>query len=301
MAKRESRRMTAVAAARFAFGFAAHNPASMIRTAAFPALAAALVLYLSLRGYLSELTAFISSGDARAASLALGALATAILGCLFIVAVMVSAWSELAVSARPNRTWLQFRAGRPAWRLYAAYLRLLLVMAGYVAAIYLISVYVLPQFTGSAAAIGLISATAILSGCCLLLARIGFLIAPIVAQSTGSVLRKALLAGSGDMMRNLAVIWLLSTPGILIEICGEYLFRRGARPARVEITLPLTAYARALENRLAEFVFVSTIAIVVTVLLITAASIACYRNRVFADAATPQQRPAVPTLDSAPV
>ena len=294
------RRITAIGSARFACAFVVSEFVPVIRILAVPGLAVALFLYVSLRGYLSGLTQFISTDDARAASLALGALAAGIFGCLFVAAVVVSALLDLALTGHGRGSWIQFRARRQVWRLYAAYLRVLLVMSGFVAATYLLSVFLLPRLTSSPAVIGLISATVIIAGCYGLSARLGFMIAPIVAQTTGSVLRKAVQAGSGDVARNVATILLLSFPGVVIELAGEYLFRLGSRPARIEITLPLVAYARALGNRLGEFVFLSTIAILVTIVLITAASIACYRDRAFDEAAAAAGA-TVPTLDSARV
>ena len=288
--------VTALKGARFACAFAKREFVPLIHVLAFPVVAAVLVLYVSLRAYLSELTQFVLSQDGRSASLALAALAAGIFVELFIAAIVVTSVSDLALSGRGRAGWAQFRADKAVWRVYAAYLRLLLVTAGFLAAMYLTSIFILARFVSPAAAVGVISATIMLGGCYWLCARLGFMIAPIIAQSSGSVLRKALQAGSQDGGRNLAVILLLSTPGILIEIAGEYLFRLGSGPAGFAITLPVVAYAHVLENRLAQFVFLSTLAVFASITLITAASIYCYRGRAFGESGATVPAGAVPSV-----
>ena len=294
-------RPSAAIAARNSYLFLLREFIPLLRLLAIPGLATALVLYLSFKIYLRELTGFITSGDTRTASLALGALAAGLFVCLFIAAAAISSLADLALSDRRVGRGFQFTAGRQVWRLYAAYLRFFLVTGGFIAATYLVSVFVLPLMISSGTMIGLMAAIIVIAGWYCLFARVGFLIAPIVAQSTGTVLRKALRAGSGDGARNLSLVLMLSAPGILIEIAGEYAFRLGAGPARVALELPVAAYARVLEYRLGEFVFLSTLATFTTLALVTAASIACYRDRAFEEVSAPVPVQPDVTMDSAPV
>jgi hypothetical protein len=277
-------RLPAVTAATLAYSFLIREFSQLVGLLVVPSVATALVLYLSLKAYLAQLIAFISSGDPRAASLALGALAAGVFLSIFFAAIAIASVTDLALFNQRDRRWVHIRAGRKEWRLYAAYLRFFLVAAGFIATVYLISAFVLPQLAISAVAIGAVSAFLMIAGWYWLFARLGFLIAPIVAQSTGTVLRKALHEGSGDLPRNLSLLVLLSLPGFVIEIAGEYLFKMGSVPARVELTLPIVYYARALDNRLAEFVFLSSLSAFLTLVLFTAASLICYRDRVFGDA-----------------
>src|SRR5438270_227383 len=78
------------------------------------------------------------------------------------------------------------------------------------------------------------------AGIVLLWAGVGFLIAPVVARTTGSVLRKALHNGRADIARNVALTVLLLLPVLVIEIAGEYLLRKGQGPSRLTTDLPIS-------------------------------------------------------------
>lgn len=294
-------RISALHASSFAYAFLARRLAAVIRVCLIPATAVAIVQYVSLRAYLSELMSFISSGDPRAASEALGALSAGLLITAFILAVAVSAVADLALGNQADGSWMHFRVRRQEWRLYAAYLRLLLLAAGYSAAIYLAAVFLLPAAGFSARESGMISGLVLIAGFYVLFARLGFLIAPIVALSGGAVLRKALRYGGRDLARNAAVILYLCIPGLLIDLSGQYFPRMGSGQVQLAVNLPVSSYARALEHRLPEFVLLSSLAGFVTLILLTAASVRCYRNGVFGDSAVEQVEPVVAKLDSAPV
>ena len=294
-------RLSAVTAANLVFGIVVREFWPLLRVLLLPSSATAVVLYLSLKAYLLKLIAFIPSGNPQTASLALGALAAGVFLSMFLAAVAISSVTDLVLLKRRNPRWFNFNIRRQEWRLYAAYLRFLLVAAGFLTAIYVLSALVLPALTTSAATVGIVSASLTIGGCYWLFARLGFLIAPIVARSSGTVLRKAVHQGSGDFGRNLALVVLLSFPGLVIEIAGEHLFRLGSGPTRVEITLPLIYYARALEHRLMEFVFLSSLSAFLTLVLFTTGAIVCYRDRIFSDSPAPVSSRPVATLDSAPV
>jgi len=93
----------------------------------------------------------------------------------------------------------------------------------------------------------------------------------------------------------------LCVPGVAIEIAGEYLLRFGSGPVRITGDFPVSYYAQALDHRLPEFAILSSISIMVMLILLTAASVICYRDHVFGDQPTPQSERAVANLDSAPV
>src|SRR5438067_3716968 len=126
-----SRQVPALTSASAAYGFLLHHVTLLLRLLFLPLIAFAAVLYLSIRAYLSELVVFIASSDPRAASVALAALTAGIMLTLFCAAVAVSSVVDVALGRSPAGNGLQFRTGRQAWRLYAAYLRLLLVIAGF--------------------------------------------------------------------------------------------------------------------------------------------------------------------------
>jgi hypothetical protein len=293
---------TAVAAASrsYAVLFREFRPLAQLLLA--PLAATGLVIYASLWAYVSELIAFISSGDARAASVALGALAAGIFLCVFFVAIAVSSVIDLILRKRQVRGWIHLHPARQDWRLYAAYLRFLLVLSGYFSAVYLVCVLALPALGAGRTTVGIVSVSAAIAGFYILFARIGFLIPGIVAGSTGTVLRKALHEGSGNFCRNLVLAVLLSVPGLVVQSAGEVLFKAGTGSIRgVKLDLPIMLYARALETRLPEFALLFSLSGFVTLALFTAGSVLCYRDRLFVPTPPPAVPEPVANPDSVPV
>ena len=293
---------TAVAAAScsYAFLFREFRPLAQLLIAPFAATG--VVIYASLWAYVSELIAFISNGDARAASVALGALTAGIFLCMFFVAIAVSSVTDLILGRRSARGWIHLHPARQDWRLYAAYLRFLLVLSGYISAVYLVCALALPALGAGRATIGIVSVTAAISGFYVLFARIGFLIPAIVAGSTGTVLRKALHQGAGVFCRNLVLLVFLSVPGFVIQFAGEALFKAGTGSIRgVKLDLPIMLYARALETRLPEFALLFSLSGFVTLVLFTAGSVLSNRDRLFVRPPSPVVAEPVANPDSVPV
>lgn len=293
---------TAVAAAYRSYAVLFRDFRPLVKLLVAPVAATGVVIYASLWAYVSELIAFISSGDARAASVALGALAAGIFLCMFLVAIAVSSVTDLVLRKRAARGWIHLHPARQDWRLYAAYLRFLLVLSGYLSAVYLLCALALPVLGADRTTIGIISLSAAIAGFYVLFARIGFLIPAVVAGSTGTVLRKALHEGSGDFWRNLVLALLLSLPGLLIQAAGEALFKAGSGSIHnVKLDLPIMLYARALETRLPEFALVFSLSIFVTLVLFAAGSVLCYRDRLFVRTFPPVVAEPVANPDSVPV
>ena len=295
-------RPTAFAAASLSYGFLFRELRPLAQLLLAPFAATTLVIYASLWAYVSELIAFIASGDARAASVALGALTAGIFLCMFFVAIAVSSVVDLILGKRRSGGWIHLHPARQDWRLYAAYLRFLLVLSGYLSAVYLVCALALPAVGASRTTIGVVSVSAAIAGFYVLFARIGFLIPAIVAGSTGAVLRKALHEGSGSFCRNLVIVALASVPGLVIQIAGEALFKVGTGSMRgVKLDLPIMLYARALETRLPEFALLFSLSGFVTLVLFTAGSVLCYRDRLFLHPLPPLVAEPVANPDSVPV
>jgi hypothetical protein len=295
------RRITALCAASLAYKFAVANLPQLVRISFAPIAAIAVVQYMSLRAYLSELMIFISTADPRAASVALGAITAGLFVSVFISSVVISAVADLALGIRGEPGWMQFTARRQEWRLYAAYLRFLLLATGFFSAVYLAAGLFLPFSNWSRFVVAERASLVALAGLICLFARIGFLIPAVVARSRGTVLRKALHAGAHDFPRNISIVLLLSLPGLAVEIFGEFLLRLGSGPGRIRVDLPVASYAQALEHRLPEFVILSSISVMLVLVLLTAASVICYRDHVFGDVVVAQPDTPVANLDSAPV
>lgn len=302
MAEKLSRRLTSVTAAFSAFGFLLHNFRQLLRLTAVPALATGAVVYASLWAYLSELIAFVLTRDARAASVALGALTAGVFICMFFVAISVSLISDLMLRNRRERGWIHLHAGRQEWRIYAAYLRLFMLLSVFWAVLSVVSGVVLPVLGVGRDVNGALTVFAALGGFYGLYARAGFLIAPLVFESNGPVLRRAMHEGAGQFRRNFVVVLLLCIPGFAIQFVGEILFQAGNGAIRgFRTDIPIVLYARALQHRLPEFSLLFTVSIFATLMLWTIAAVYCYRDR---SARNPDHRAAmraVTTPDSVPV
>src|SRR5437588_1780188 len=190
-----ARQVPALASTSAAYGFLLRNIAVLVRLLLLPIAAIAAVLYFSIRAYLSELVVFIASGDPRAASVALAAITACTLLTLFCASVAASSVVNLALGRPLRGSGLQFRTGRQEWRLYAAYLRFLLVITAFLSADYIFAAQLLPLLIASAAIATAAGIAVGVVGIVALLAAVGFLLPIIVARSQGTVLRKALREG----------------------------------------------------------------------------------------------------------
>ena len=278
-------RISALGAALFAYRLFFRRFWLTVRLLFLPIIAAGVVLYACLASYLAQLLLFLASPNPQVATLALGVLAAGIFLPLFFYAVAVAAATNLALGKKTGNTGVTFKIERQEWRLYAAYLRFLLLLCVVLVSVYLLSAYVAP----------LLSVTANLSPwffvlvCAIavfwLTARIGFLIAPVVAGSEGPVLRKAWQLSRRDLWRNCGLIILLLAPGFLVEVAGEYALRLGAGAPRVGGNLPLADYARLIGQMLGGFLAVLSVSSFVSIVLLTLGALAAYQHNRVARAA----------------
>lgn len=273
---RQVNRVSAFEAALISYKFLFRQFWPALRLLWMPMVAAGVVLYLCLSVYLSKLLLFLSSPDPHTASLALGILAAGIFSSLFCYAVAVGAIADLALGRAPKNIWLRFRAERQEWRIYAAYLRFLLLITVVLVSVYVISTYLVPLSAVAPAfsAWGLTVAAA--AAILWLTARIGFLVAPVVARSKGTVLRKAWRRSAHDLWRNCWLILFLLVPGLLVQLAGELLLRLGEAPLRPANELPVADYARLLEQTLGGFLCVVCASAFVTIVLLTVGGVAAY-------------------------
>src|SRR5438309_10487028 len=110
------RAVSAFVCAWLSYAFLFRRFVPLLKVAGLPIAAMGAVVYLSLNAYLSELMQFIASGDPRAASLALAALAAGIFISIFCVAVAVSGVTHLALESPSRMSWSSPKAGRREWR-----------------------------------------------------------------------------------------------------------------------------------------------------------------------------------------
>ena len=283
----EINRVSALDAALFAYKFFVHRFWSVLRLLALPIIAAGLVLYVCISLYLSELLRFLGAPDPRVASFALGMLAAGIFLSLFCYAIAVAAISNLVLGkVKRRRPWFHFGAERHEWRVYAAYMRFLLLLGLVFVSVYLFSTYVGPLLATAHNAtrwtLTTLSVVIVFS----LTARLGFLVAPVVATSEGPVLRKAWQESARDFWRNCGLIILLIAPGLLVQIAGEYVLQFGAWVPRVAGNLSFAEYTRVMGGMLGSFLVVVSLSSFVTIVLLTVGAVAAYQN-------SPEKRPVV--------
>ena len=274
-------RISAFEGALFAYKFFIRQFRPAVRSVLLPISAAGLVLYLSLSTYLAELLTFLEFPNARVASLALGTLAAGLFLSLFCYAIAVTAIANLALGRRRHGSWLRLRAQRQEWRVYAAYLRFLLLLGLVFAAAYLLSAYVTPFLAIPERFAPLPPTLVSIVGVYWLFARIGFLIPAVVAAGEGTVLRKARQESARDLWRNCSLIALLLVPGLLVQIAGEYALRMGAGVPHAAGNLPLADYARSTGEMLGGYLAVASISAFVSIVLLTAGAIGVYRGERF--------------------
>jgi hypothetical protein len=274
---RQTGRVSAFAAALFAYKFFVHRFWSVLRLLALPIIAAGLVLYVCISLYLSELLRFLGAPDPRVASFALGMLAAGIFLSLFCYAIAVAAISNLVLGkVERRRPWFHFGAERQEWRVYAAYMRFLLLLGLVFVSVYLFSTYVGPLLASAQNTTRWMLTTLSFLIVFCLTARVGFLVAPVVATSEGPVLRKAWQQSARDFWRNCGLIILLIVPGLLVQIAGEYVLR--AWVPHVAGNLSFADYTRVMGGMLGSFLVVVSLSSFVTIVLLTVGAVAAYQN-----------------------
>ena len=172
----------------FSFSFLFRNAARIAARIALPALSGWIIFYVAFFLYLTQLERYLGDPNDRVASLVLGLATAGLLVTLFMHSIIVSSIVSLALGLKEDG-WKYFRIGRPAWRLYAADLRFILIGMVFIFAMRVIEV-ALGWFAPTAGLVWL-SDIAVAVGLYWMAVRLGFLIAPIaVARSQGEILRR---------------------------------------------------------------------------------------------------------------
>ena len=118
----------------FSFSFLFRNVAQIAARIALPAMAGWIIFYVTFFLYLMELERYLGDPNDRIASLVLGLATAGLLATLFMHSIIVSSIVSLALGLK-EAGWKYFRIGRPAWRLYAADLRFVLIGTAFIFAI----------------------------------------------------------------------------------------------------------------------------------------------------------------------
>jgi hypothetical protein len=203
-------------------------------------------------------------------------LAAGIFLSLFCYSVAVSAVMN-AVLAKPQKSpWALLRSARQDWRVYAAYLRLLLILSAGLLASLSAGLYAAPRFGISQTTISW--ALTVLSGigAYWLIARIGFLVAPVIAAGEGPVLRAAWAQSRRHPLRNCLLIALLGAPGCLLWFSGEFLFRFESGLASVAGGLKPRALCNGDGANAGTFIALASVSAFVSIVLLTAGAMRLY-------------------------
>jgi hypothetical protein len=262
--------------AAFAYGFFIRRFLLIARLLALPILTAGLILYVCLSSYISELLLFLGSPAPRVASVALGMLAAGIFLSLFCYSVAVSVTMDAVMGKPQKRPWALLRTARQDWRVYAAYLRVLLVVSLGLLAGFSVGLYVAPLFGMSQTAISWTLTTLSAVGVYWLIARIGFLVAPVIAAGEGPVLRAAWTRSRKHPLRNCLLVALLGAPGCLLWFAGEFLFRFDSGLVSAAAGSSLASYATLMAQTLGTFIALASVSAFVSIVLLTAGAMRLY-------------------------
>ena len=270
---------TMASALRFLFS----NPLTILRLAVVPLALGWVTLYFALDAYLDQLALFLRSPNGQVGSLALGLIAAGLFLTLLFHCVLALGLAETALG-RPRRDKLFFRAGIREWRLYAAYLRVLLLagvavgvpaVAGTVAARAL-------SAAGHAEAVRWVFSAAyvvMLIGLVAIAVRVRFLLSPIVVMENGPILRRS-LALSDRISPQIVLIFLIClTPGIIVQLAAETAARHAGLMPPVQPGASFQMLVGVLRGILPEFVTISMAAYFVSLVLLVGAAAAVYRAR----------------------
>lgn len=239
-----------------------------------PALLGGLALYVSFDLYLLELQHYLVHPTERLASLVLGVATAGLLLTLFMHSVTVAAVTSLSLE-RPDKGWTCFCVSRRSWRIYAAYLRFLLVCAVFVVVVEFLRI----TAAGAVPLIGAAAGVLMIAGLFFLIVRAGFLIAPIAsATSEGPIVRQAWKLTSPVLLQLATVLFVTLLIGFAIEALGEVLLAFAVRYSPIGAQPTLLNLVTSYRTVLPATLIVVGIAYLPTVVLLSAAAASCYRQ-----------------------
>ena len=260
----------------FSLSFLVRNFSEIAARIVLPALIGWVVLYISLSLYLSELIRYLDNPSDRIASVILGLATGGLLLTLLLHSAIVTSLTELAMGV-PGVGWKYFHAARREWRVYAAKLRFLLVVALwlFVLQIFRVAVVKLLGLSYFNSVILIIMAIGLLW----LVVRLWFLLAPVaVANARGHVLRPAWRLSSGHFWPIASIVVLVLSIGLLIEIAGEAVLRVGGFLPPFPSSGSLAGFARMYQMILPHALLAIAVAYLVVVTLLAAARADVYRQ-----------------------
>ena len=260
----------------FSLSFFFRNYLEIAARIVLPALIGWVVLYTSLSLYLYELLRYLDNPSDRIASLFFGVATGGLLLTLFLHALIVTSVTELAMGVESSG-WKYFHAARREWRVYAAKLRFLLMVAVW------IIVFLVVRFV----AVRVLSLTKLDAGILIVMAlgilwlvvRFWFLLGPVaVGNERGHVLRRAWELSSGHFWRIASIVLLVLLAGLAVATAGEKTLLACGVLSPFPTSGSLAGFARMYQNMLPYELFAVGIGYLVVVVVLTAARVEVYRQ-----------------------
>jgi hypothetical protein len=255
-----------------------------------PVLTGGILLYGSMNLYLLDLERYLIQPTDRIGSVILGLAATGFLTVTFVQAVISSEIASRFLD-RPDGGWRFFRITRRVWRLYAAYLRFLLLCAVYIVAVQIVRLVageflVLPLLP-------LLDALALAAGLFYLTARIGLLVTSVaVATDKGPVVRGAWRISAGNFRGLALVVGGILILGLALETVGEILLHAAGLGVVTSPGMLLVDVVRTFRTALPGVIIVVSLSYLATNILGNVAGLSVYRQMT-APTAPDEQKPEV--------
>lgn len=260
----------------FASRFLASNAAGVYARIVLPTLAGGLALFGTLYLYFWEYEEYLLNPSEKTAGLVLGVAAAGLLLALFVHAVVSSSIAS-AVLGRADRGWKYFCVSHRVWRLYAAYLRILMVAVA-LAAIVEIGLNAVNGLTAPPR-LTLIGSGVILIGLAVLVVRVSFLATPVaVARNDGPVVREAWRLSSGHSLRLAVLVVIVTALALTVEEAGELVIAQTSDVSVLYNRMPLPVAFANYRAFLPHVLIAAGIGYLVGVVLLTAAAAAAYRQ-----------------------
>ena len=252
---------------------------TVIAIAWFPMLMATETLYLSLDTYFLLLAKFLQSPNGRSASLALGAVTIGALIWLFLCSIVVAGFVEF-FAGRLRPRWIHLRAGRPEWRLFAAGLRFVAVLAAFSIGYFALATLAGALLPAYRTLVLQIAGVVYVGLATWLVARLGFLLPAVAVLETHQVVRRSWIL-TRHVALNATVICfaLIVLPGLLAFEVGELLSQMLHVVPAVPIDLQhLTAHhsLQGIRRSLPAFVITLSISTMLGMVLAAAGSAFAY-------------------------
>lgn len=259
------------------FRFVLSHPLQLLGAAIVPVSVGAVALWLMLDSYLLQLIDILQSPNEPAKTLMLGICSAGVLVCLFTHSVAATGISKVACSEKDRAPSVRMEVTQSDLRLYAATLRLLLLMCVFGALamggqrmLVLIGMESRASSTVLHLAVGLAATV--------LLVRLGILLPPLAVTEHGSVLRRSFQLTRGNSFGIVLYTLALFLPGLVAHLAGELAIRLFFGDIGLSQTLTLAQSSAIMLRILPHFIAILAVSYFVTLVSLTVGGSLLYRR-----------------------